>query len=235
MPNITMQNLGQIPGLQQAGALQQNGPYDCGAYATAVAVGAFGVFPVNAGLAYATVMQGAQPVAVVRNANIAAVNSFPQICTAIYVVTRILNPPPPDQVWGPVAPELLVGGNGYNSPAAMAQVVVNLGRAAPTINAQQAGFANLAGLYPGEQARCQLVVGQQNVNVQAGQYAAPGANEVSLLCVEIGNGLHWVAQGSDGNFYDPADGVLDHNWAAPAQTGDPVGPYAFAGLWMVIV
>jgi hypothetical protein len=233
MPGITLQTLGGIPGIQQPGDLQQNGTNNCGAYAIIAAVGAFGAFPQNAGLAYAAVTQGPPPVAVMRNSNVAVGNTFPQLCAGAYSITGILNPPPQNLVFGPVNPELLVAGNGYNSPAAMAGVAVDLGRPVPSINVQPLGFAVLAALYPGEQRRCELVVGVGNVNVNAGPYAPPGANETNVVCVNAGAGLHWLAQGSDGNFYDPADGSLNNAWN-PQNTGDQMGPYTFAGLWMVI-
>ena len=229
MPNISLANLAGIPGVDQA-AMTQNNPNACGAYAIIGAVGAFDVFPLVADLAYAN----AGPEAVDNQSASALADDYHQLSAAAYTVTGILNdniPNPP----GAVVPELLAAGNVYNSPAAMAQVTMNLGRVAPQINVQAAGYVLLNTLYPGETPRCTGVVGAGNVDVAAGAYAAPGANETHVVCVQVnGGGLHWVAQGSDGQFYDPADGSLNNAWA-PVNTGDAMGAnYTFSGLWMVI-
>lgn len=226
MPNITLVTLAGIPGVNQA-TMTQNGNNNCGAYAIIAAVGAHGVFPLVAKLAYAD--NG--PQIVNQAANTALADNYHQLSAAAYAITGILN-----NALGaaPVVPELLAAGNVDNSPAAMAKVAIDLGRQAPRINVQAAGFAVLGALYPGERARCNAVVGQNNVDVAATPYAAPGVNDTHVVCVDAGGGLlHWVAQGSDGNFYNPADGTLNNNWA-PVNTNDPMGPYTFTGLWMVI-
>ena len=227
MPNITLGTLGGIPGINQA-AMTQGNPNACGAYATVAAVGAHGGFPMQANLAY----QNAGPQAVNNAAAIAVADTYHQLSAAVYTITGILNIPAGAI---PVNPELSTAGNVYNSPAAMAKAAIDMGRPAPQINIQAAGFANLGALYPGEQARCQGVVGVGNVNVAAGNYAVPGANATHMVCVAVNNGgLHWVAQGSNGNFYDPASGSLNNAWA-PVNTGNPMGPnYSCAGLWLVI-
>ena len=225
MPNITLATLNGIPGVNQAAMTQVN-PNACGAYAIVAAVGAHGVFPFNANLAYAS----AGPQAVNLNAAVAVADTYLQLSTQVYGVTGILN-----NAAGvvPVVPELLAAGNVYNSPAAMAQVALNLGRQV-SINVQAAGFIALNVLYPGEQARCVAVVGAGNVNVAAGVYAAPGALETHVVCVSTGGGLHWLARGSNGDFYDPGDGTLNNNWN-PVNANDPMGlHYTFTGLWMVI-
>jgi len=226
MTNITLATLAGIPGVNQA-TMKQTGPYNCGAYAIIAAVGAHGAFPQAAALAYAN----GGPQIVNNNANTHLADNYTQLSAAAYTVTGILNNAPGN----PVVPELLAAGHVYNSPAAMAQVAMNLGRPAPQINAQAAGFANLSALYPNERARCNGVVGAVNVNVAAGPYAAPAANATHVVCVAVaGGGLHWLAQGSDGRFYDPDDGSLNNAWA-PVNTGDAMGPhYTFAGLWMSI-
>jgi len=229
MPNISLVTLAGIPGVNQATMTQVN-PNACGAYAIIGAVGAHGVFPLVTNLDYANA--GPQPVN--NHAALAAANNFTQLSTSAYAVTGILNnaiPNPP----AAVVPELITAGNVYNSPAAMAQVAIDLGRPAPQINVQPVGYAMLNALYPGETPRCQGVVGAGNVNVAAGAHAVPALNETHAICVQVnGGGLHWVSQGSDGLCYDPADGSVNNAWA-PVNTGDAMGPnYTFAGLWMVI-
>lgn len=229
MPNINLITLAGIPGVNQA-AMTQNNANACGAYAIIGAAGAFGIFPRIANLAYANA--GPQ---VVNNQSVTALaDSYHQLSAAAYTITGILNnaiPHPP----AAVVPELLAAGNVYNSPAAMSQVAIDLGRPAPHINVQAAGYAVLNALYPGETARCTAVVGAPNVNIAAGAYAAPLALQTNVVCVQVaGGGLHWVAQGSDGLFYDPANGTVNNAWA-PVNTGDPMGAhYTFAGLWLVI-
>lgn len=231
MPNITIGGggtLSGIPGVLNAGTMTQAGANDCGAYALVAAVGAHGVFPVNANTPLAYVNAG--PQAVNLNAAVAAAHTYPQLSAQVYAITGILN-----NAAGavPVVPELLAAGNVYNSPAAMAQVAMNLGRTVQ-INVQAAGFGPLNNLYPGEQARCTAVVGGGNVDVNAGAYGAPAPNETHVVCVDTGGGLHWLARGTNGDFYDPANGTLNNNWA-PTNTGDPLGGnYTFTGLWMVI-
>lgn len=233
MTAITLATLAGIPGVNQA-AMTQNTPNSCGAYAIIAAVGAHGAFPQAAPLGYAN----GGPQVVHNNANTHATDNYIQLSAAAYTVTGILN----DNLAAiPVVPELLAAGGVYNSPAAMAQVAMDLGRPAPQINAQAAGFANLNALYPNERARCNGVVGAVNVNVAAGPYAAPAANATHVVCVRVGRGpqLHWLAQGNNGlgniDFYDPANGLLNNAWPTPVNTGDPVGPnYTFAGLWMSI-
>lgn len=226
MPNITLVTLNGIPGVDQA-SMTQESENSCGAYAIIAGVGALGVFPCRALLTYAD----AGPQAVNNGAITAVANNYTQLAAAAYLVTGILNPPGLVQ---PVVPELSAAGNAYNSPAAMAKVAIDLGRPAPRINVQHAGYQALSALYPGERGRCNQVVGAANVNVAAGNYAIPGAGETHLICVNSGGGaLHWVAQGSNGNCYDPADGSLNNYWV-PVNTGDAMGPYTFTGLWMVI-
>lgn len=118
----------------------------------------------------------------------------------------------------------------------MAQAAMNMGRPIPPlVKAQTAGFDQLVKLYPGERQRCNDVVGAANVKVDAGDYAPPSPDATHIVCVNVvGGGLHWVAQGSNGNFYDPGNGTTNNAWN-PVNTGDAMGAnYTFAGLWLVI-
>ncbi|NET16867.1 MAG: hypothetical protein F6K08_30660 [Okeania sp. SIO1H6] len=227
MPNINLNTLRGIPGVDKD-AMTQNNDNACGAYAIIGAVGAFEVFPKVATLAYAN--HG--PEEVNNTAQIANNNNYHQLSAAAYKVTGILSNKGLNQP--PVKPELLKAGNVYNSPAAMAKVAQDLGRQVQKINVQPDGFGPLNRIYPGARPRCEGVVGQANVIVDAGNYAAPGQQQTHVVCVNNGTGgLHWVAQGSDGKFYDPANGSVNNTWN-PIKTGDPMGYYYFAGLWMVI-
>jgi hypothetical protein len=231
MPNISLMTLGGIPDIGIANAMTQNNANACGAYAVIGAVGAFEIFPDDFNLAY----ENAGPEFVNNNAQILGTDNFHQLSAAAYIVTGILNIP---GMVVPVVPELHTDGNVYNSPAAMAKVAMDLGRPAPQINVQAAGFAELNALYPEEEQRCIHVVGVGNVNTNAPGYLQPAANETHLICVNVNlGGLHWIAQGSDGLFYDPADGLTNHNSSLvyPINTGTPIGAaYTFSGLWMVI-
>ena len=224
MPNITLATLAGIPGVNPAAMTQAN-PNSCGAYAIIAAVGAHGGFPMVANLVYANI----GPQAVNNNAVTAVNNTYHQLSAAAYTITGILN----NVVGNPANPELLATGNVYNSPAAMAQVTMDLGRPAPQINMQAAGLPAMAGRYPNEQARCTAVVGVANVDTNAGAYGAPGLNGTHVVCVSQGGALHWLACGSNGDFYDPANGTLNNNWN-PVNTRDPMGGYNFTGLWMEI-
>lgn len=225
MPDINLVNLNGIPGLSQVTMIQAN-DNDCGAYAIIAAVGAHRGFPMISNLAYNS--PGPQLVNV--NAVTAIADTYPQLSAHVYSITGILNNAGNMM---PVVPELLAAGNVYNSPAAMAQVAMNLGRQV-SINVQEAGFIALNALYPNEKCRCEAIVGPGNVNVAAGNYAAPGPQETHVVCVKTEEGFHWLASGSNGDFYDPADGTLNNNWN-PVNTNDPMGmQYVFTGLWMEI-
>ncbi|MDH4320760.1 MAG: hypothetical protein OEV73_04600 [Desulfobulbaceae bacterium] len=223
MPDISLANLNGIPGVNQAAMTQAN-LNDCGAYAIIAAVGAFGVFPVVANLAYAD----PGPQAVNVNGATTAEDTYPQLAATVYGVTGILN----NAAAMPVVPELLAAGNVYSAPAAMAKVAMDLGRQV-LVRAQAAGFIALSALYPGERARCVAVVGGANVDTNAGAYAPPGPLATHVVCVSTGGGLHWLGQGSNGEFYDPADGTLN-NRLEPVNTNDRMGPYTFTGLWLEI-
>ncbi|ROQ24196.1 hypothetical protein [Gallaecimonas pentaromativorans] len=225
MPNINLTTLAWVPNVNQASMTQPEDSNQCGAFALVAAVGAFGAFTANTVVSY----QNAGPGPVNNQETITTELDFTGLSQRVYNVTGILNHdlPAPD-------PELINGGD-YNSPAAMAKVIADLGRPQPRVNVQQDGYQLLNALYPGETARCQQVVGAGNVNTDAGQYGAPANGETHIVCVNVNDGgLHCLARGSDGHFYDPADGTLNNNWN-PVNTGDAMGAhYTFSGLWIVI-
>lgn len=228
MPNITLESLRGIQGVTQSEMTQPSETDQCGAYATIAAVGAHGCFPMNAQLAYQV-----DSFKTINNASkIECSYTYHQLSSAVYQITGILNKPA--NRYGPVRPELKPHGKGYNSPAAMAKVAIDMGRPAVKINVQAASFSILGNLYPGERTRCEAVVGANNFNADAEHYSTPKDTETHILCVQSGNEWHWVAQGSDGNFYDPIDGSLSNTWMSPANGGDEIGSYTFAGLWLVI-
>jgi hypothetical protein len=229
MPSINLDTLAGIPGVNQA-AMSQKSPYACGAYAIIGAVGAHGVFPMEAALAYANV--GPQPVD--NKGNTAKENDYHELSAAAYKVTGILNNV--GKINEAVNPELLTAGNVHNSPAAMAKVAIDLGRKAPKINMQEDGFKALSSSYPLAKARCEGVVGKANIDLKALNYTAPEKGTTHVVCVAHENNpkvLHWVAQGSDGNFYDPHDGSINNDWT-PKGPRSKMGNYIFTGLWMVI-
>ncbi|MDD5411405.1 MAG: hypothetical protein PHF31_08325 [Methylobacter sp.] len=232
MPNITLVTLAGINGFnigtQVAQMTQPAGSDECGAYALVAATGAFGNPPVAANTVIA--YNG-------NNQLLSPADNFHQLATKVYVLTGILNIQRLiDQ--RPIIPEL-VAANGYNSPAALAQVAMTLGRAV-TVNATQAGFALLNPLYPGEYARCVGVVGAGSVHVGTGMapvnYAAPQPGETHIISVQNGGGgLHMLARGSDGNYYDPGNGSLGNTWGDPTLPGfNAASGYTFAGLWLVL-
>ncbi|MCP4884232.1 MAG: hypothetical protein GY908_10620, partial [Flavobacteriales bacterium] len=68
----------------------------------------------------------------------------------------------------------------------------------------------------------------------AGFYSKPKEDETHLVCVSSEQGgLNWVAQGSNGCFYDPTDGSISNMWD-PKEAGNSMGRYIFTGLWVVI-
>lgn len=229
MPNITLATLAGInnlTALNQVAQMTQAQVNGCGAYALVAATGAFGNPPVP--LATNITYNG-------NAQTLLPADAFPQLAAKVYALTGILNPAFPPI---PANPEL-VPNNGYNSPAAMAQVALALGRAV-IINITQAGYAALSPVYPGEYGRCVAVVGAPNVHVGTAMapvnYAAPMAGETQIINVDNGGGgLHMLSRGSDGNYYDPANGSLGNAWGDPTLPGfNAASGYTFTGLWLVL-
>jgi len=246
MPDINLGTLALIPGLAGLTAVaaarvmeQTPGSNLCGAYALVAAVGAYGPIAPNTVLTYSFTAAAGR---ITLSRKTAALDPYRELGRKVYDVTGILNigpPLPPPPLPPPaVVPELLENGNVYNSPAAMAKVAKDLGRA-PRINALTDGILALGALYPGEQARCLTVVGAPNIKVDHVSYDPPVA-ETHIVCVYSGMApnfnLHWLARGSNGLYYDPRDGTLNNNWGGILPRGylAPIGPYFFAGLWIVI-
>lgn len=254
MPDINLQNpvfAAIPPGItinNQAALLTQNAANACGAYALVAAVGAFQTFPINAQITYA----GQNLPAI--SSTIAMANTFRELAAAVYAMSGILNPPPNVQPPQPPNPELMVPVppniypiNGYNSLAVLAAAAISLNRV-PTIFATQAGFAMLSPFYPGEEDRCIAVVGVENVHIGGRgatvvTYQAPTATQTQVIVVaNVGGGLHFVARGSDGGYYDPAPAVPPHTnlgnmWGPPDNPGFNAatgGLYNFGGVWITI-
>lgn len=241
MPNINLANASFAnipPGItiaNQVATLTQNAANACGAYALVAAVEAFPTFPRNAQITYL----GQNPLTI--SSAITVINTFPQIASAVYALSGILNPPPVPPELIPVAPPNIYPINGYNSLAVLAAAAIALGRNT-IIYATLAGFAALGGFYPGEQARCIAVVGGGNVQIGTAiapvNYQQPAPTQTQVIVVaNVGGGLHFIARGSDGGYYDPGNGSLGNMWGNPdlqgfqAATG---GNYNFGGVWMTI-
>jgi len=223
MPNINTQTLNGIPNISELAMTQPEGSLRCGAYALIGAIGAFGKFPNNLNITYAD--NG--PEEVNNQSTFNQDMDYIHLAETVYTVTGILNVPT-------AVPELISAGNMYNSLAAMAQVAINLGMQIPTINVLSTAYDTLRHYYPNEENRCVGVVGGGNVITNVATYAAPQENQTHVVCVSNADGsLHWIAQGSDGNFYDSANGSVDNQWN-PVNYGDAIGDYLFAGLWIVI-
>lgn len=239
MPNINLQNpvfAAIPPGINinnQVAMLTQNEPKACGAYALVAAVGAFQTFPINAQITYA----GQNPLTISSAINVA--NTFPEIASAVYALSGILNNNPPPELIALKQPNIYPIG-GYNSLAVLAAAAIALGRSTK-IHATDAGFAELNTKYAGEHARCISVVGAGNVEIgtQANpvKYQAPELTQTQLIVVAQNAALHIVARGSDGGYYDPGDGSLDNMWGDPDKQGFSVATgknYSFGGVWMTI-
>ena len=257
MPNITLNTLDRIQGIDPQNeyvsqqAMNQNRAQNnlCGAYATVAALGSLGIFPVSQDVTLLRLLQEEDDdinnPGVDLRATISPDHDFHQLSNLVYTVTGILNPLPKDANTAdpvPVVPELIAGG-GYNSPAAMAWVAIQLGTRVG-MGILKTGSI-LQCLYPGEQGRCKQVIGENNINLKAVQYAPPKDNQINLVCVSSRSGLHWLAQSSNGAFYDPADGSINQlskGWQQPKKIDSPVANingsyprnYRFAGLWLVI-
>ncbi len=250
MPEINLNTLNNFPEINANTVQQmtQNNQNACGAFALVAAVGAFGVFPINLQIA-----QNLNQFALIFGL-IARNYRFRELAEAVYQLSGILNPNPAlgNEIVALQMPNIYPTG-GYNSLAVLAGVARSLGRQV-SINATQEGFQNLAQQYPGERARCEAVVGQQNVHVGTPQnpvnYQVP-AIEATQVIVVIGNAgmpnrtLHIVARGSvDANntstYYDPGTGMLGLNWGDPDNPDFPLNTahtgtaYNFGEVWMTI-
>ena len=97
-----------------------------------------------------------------------------------------------------------------------------------------AAYAVLGTLYPNELQNCLSVVGAE-VLLNAEYSNDIGESELQLLCVDNGSGgLHFIARGSNGLYYDPATGICTRNWGDPTLAAFVESGYVFSGLWMVI-
>lgn len=228
MPNISLTTLREIPYVNKA-AMTQSNPNACGAYALIGAVGAFGIFPAINILSFVSI----GPESIMKAGTIKQGDDYHALSLSIYGITGVLNIQDPT-IPPPVAPELLNAGNVYNSPAAMLSAIIDFGVFQVKIFAQKKGFAAINKLYPGAKQRCINLVTTANVNVNAALYAKPAAKQTKIVCVNKNDGtIHWVAQGSDGYFYDPLNGKVNNTWT-PRKTGDAMGNYTFSGLWIEI-
>lgn len=228
MPNINLTTLSAIPEVNQIAMTQVNAATS-GAYAITAAVGAFGVFPQVAYLSYGALQLSGS---VYNTAVTALDNNYQQLSSAVYQITGILNNNIPHHP--PILPEY-IDANGYNSIAAMARVAIQLGRPAPIINAQPAGYGQFNIAYTTDFSNCYELVGNHNVDVSANIYTSPTESSTHILLVNNMVNPHWVVQGSDGLFYDPADGSLNNDWGTTSSFGEKLGPkYIFAGIWIVI-
>lgn len=244
MPNIDLVTLAGIPGIGVNTVFQmtQAAANACGAYALVAAVGAFGRFPVQVGglpIAY----QNAGLFSVATNAVLMPANTYAQLTASVYKVVGILNLLPIPLV-PPVIPELGNGPNLYNSPAAIASVAMQIGALPPQLTVRvdtSAAGLPLLQFYPGEVQRCQCAVGVANVNANGtAVYAPPAANQTQIICVQnLLGGLHWLARGSNGQWYDPGLGTTNNAWVlnlANNEIRDATNTlvYRFSGVWLTI-
>ena len=229
MPNINLKTLEHLfpPDHKPVAAdiKQPKGSSLCGAYALVGAVGAFGNNINDKTLHY----DDSGPESVSRTGNLKGVTNVHDRSNVVYQVTGILNNSPP--------PELIQEGKDLgNSPAAMAEVGLQLGMRVD-IHAQKPAMAQLLKIYPGAERRCIKAVGEEHADSNAGPYAPPGESETHMILVQrkSNDNMHWLAQGSDGMFYDPIDGSTTHTWQ-PKNFLDHLrkSDYVFLGLWLVV-
>lgn len=243
MPNILINNLGLIDGLtignQIAQMTQPADSLQCGAYALLAAANAFGS---NPPVAAATAISYVTAGITANSQTLQSTDDYPTLAAAVYAVTGILNP-------APTRDTQLVQNGGGNSPAAMSQVIVTLvGTVVPVnVYVTEDGYAVLGGLYPGELARCQAVMGTGVYVGTSGvpvNYQEASENQTQLICVWSGppandlpgTTLHWLARGgSGGAYYDSATGNINNVWPDPDSVQFPTdSDYTFAGLWITI-
>jgi len=221
MPNINIGTLSKIPNVDKTAMTQPGGSRSCGAYAMVGVLGAFNKFPSDKQISYTN--DG--PEKVNNQATFNQGMKYPDLANEIYHVTGILNMPQG-------VPELIASGSMFNTPAAMAKVAKDMGMDNIKVNVLSKDYKGLSASYPNEENRCVDIVGRENVIIDAPEYKAPkNDNEINVVCVFSGSSLHWLAQGSDGKFYDPGDGSVDNNWNPVSGS---MGSYTFAGLWITI-
>ncbi|NEY26833.1 hypothetical protein G4V03_01615 [Escherichia coli] len=206
--------LDQLPNIPHDEQLSQPaGSNACGAYVLTAALAALVGWPNNRQISYGTQVR-----------IILAQDTFAVAAGKVFAVTGIL--PPPDE-------DVVPPDGGYNSPAAMAKVACDFGLEV-VINVTHAAYAVLGTLYPNELQNCLSVVGAE-VLLNAEYSNDIGESELQLLCVDNGSGgLHFIARGSNGLYYDPATGIRTLNWGDPTLAAFVESGYVFSGLWMVI-
>lgn len=202
---------------------QPLGSNACGAYCVAACLDAFGRQPVAAfDLDY-----NVPGTAVRRHSIIPSHATRDVFGRQIYVITGLLDLNPA-LAGAAAAAQYRREPDFYNAPSAMTWVARQLGSNV-TVNVLPGVFAAVTAAFPSEQ---NMITAAGGVVNGAAAYAPPGANEVQLLLVN--NSTHWVARGSNGLYYDPADGVNTHTWVNPGGAGTALGPHTFSGLWMSV-
>ncbi|AWJ90037.1 hypothetical protein Sp245p_09685 [Azospirillum baldaniorum] len=132
-----------------------------------------------------------------------------------------------------------------NSPSALAYVAKQFGLTVTVniikdANTKASTCQTMASLllqdFDDEVRRCMLsatVNGEGGNGVLNGvDYAAPGSDEVHLLCVAQGKSMHWLTRGTNG-FYDPGDATINA-WTIAADGTMTGGGYTFTGIWIVL-
>ena len=209
---VILDRLPNIPHDEQLS--QPAGSNACGAYVLTASLATLVGWPNNWQIGY-----GGQ----VRV--ILAQDTFAVAAGKVFQVTGIL-PPPGEDI---VPPD-----GGYNSPAAMAKVAYDFGLDV-VINVTHEAYEALGALYPNELQNCLNVAGVE-VLLNAEYSNDIADNALQLLCVDNGfGGLHFVARGSNGLYYDPATGVRSLDWGDPQLMTFVINSgYAFSGLWLVL-
>ena len=186
---------------------------NCGAYALAAIAETFGVLPVEKDI---------KLIHDSRNSTLTKEQTKEEAVDSIYMITGNLSP----------NGKYTSDPNGTNSPSALSYVARQLGLIVD-VKVTTDCLKNLIPFYPGELDRCRNQA--NSVDVSATNYVVPTADEIPLICVANHfKSLHWIVQGNDGLYYDPAVGTNDNLWASPEATGSSIGcDYMWAGLWMV--
>ncbi|MEM1182496.1 MAG: hypothetical protein AAGM22_29380 [Acidobacteriota bacterium] len=213
----------EIPAARRQPRINGEQQPSCGAYSLTAALAAHEVLPLEAGRRRLVFQTGET----LRISEVLAGFSYHQTAQRFFNLTGVLNP---KRVTAPGAqePELQPSG-GFNSPAALASIALGFGLEV-RIRIHQCALASLGQMFPGEEERCIAAVGEDQIEriwIGGGDQFIdlPGDEQTQLICAATNSGLHWVARGSNGAFYDPSNGEV---W--DGEDWDLNNPAGFGGL-----
>ncbi len=201
---------------------QPYGSDQCGAFALVAAAAAFGKLPASKTL---RINFGAEKdIRVQRETILTTKDNFAQLAEKIYVVTGIMSHD------GKIAEK-----DGYNSPAALISVAMQLGLEADMFLTEQAK-EDFTALSKQEYHWCELELKKENKTIQTDHgNVAIGANQIALtLMTTFNNTYHWVARSSDNTYFDSLRNFYPGNQFGRVGGSWSSRPYTDSGVTILL-